>query len=120
MAAPENRVSDLSSLTRAQVETLKIHRMVTEGKINTQTALKMRKSSGISRGSHYRVLRQARNNILQSLFTMAAAVQMGILRSDDVQKFLATVSAIPVDGNLERMEEAMALARVIADRIVML
>ena len=84
-----------------------------------EAALKLRKSSGISRGSHYRVLSQAKNNVLESLFTVATAVQIGILRADDVQKLLATVSLIPEDADPEKLAEVMVLVRTIAARIVM-
>lgn len=120
MSLEHSRVSDLSSLTRIQLETLKIHHLVTNNKINMDTALKMRNSSGISRGTHYRILSQAKKNVLESLFTVAAAVQLGILRPEDVQKLLATVSLIPEDTEPEKLAEVMVLVRTIAERIVML
>jgi hypothetical protein len=118
-AAPEV-ITDLSSLTRIQVETLKIHRAVLKGEINMDIALKTRRNSGISRGTHYRILMQARKNVTKSLFTVAAAVQMGLVKPEDVQKLISKISAIPTDVDAEKMSEVMALVRVLADRIVML
>jgi hypothetical protein len=113
-------ISDFSSLTKIQVTTLKIHHTVRKGEINMDTALRTRRNSGISRGTHYRILAQAKNNIIESLFTVATAVQMGLLKSEDVQKLISTVSMIPSDVDPEKRSEVMRLARVVADRIVML
>jgi hypothetical protein len=84
------------------------------------SALEMRKNSKISRGTHYRILAQAKNNITESLFTVATAVQMGILKPEDVQKLIATVSMIPDDVDQEKLPEVLAIVRALADRIVML
>jgi predicted DNA-binding protein (UPF0251 family) len=118
-SAPE-AIADLSSLTRIQVETLKIHRAVLKGEINMDIALKTRRKSGISRGTHYRILTQAKKNVTQSLFTVATAVQIGLLESEDVQKLISTVSMIPADVDPEKLPEVMALVKVLAARIVML
>jgi hypothetical protein len=85
-----------------------------------ETALKTRRNSGISRGTHYRILAQAKKNLSESLFTVATAVQLGLVKPEDVQKLISTVSMIPPDVHPEKMAEVMALARLLADRIVML
>lgn len=110
---------NLSSLTKVQVETLKIHRAVLNAEIKMDIALRMRRNSGISRGTHYRIVAQAKRNVTQSLFTVAVAVQMGLLKSEDVQKLISTVSMIPADVNPEKLPEVVALVKVLADRIVM-
>ena len=51
---------------------------------------------------------------------MAVAVQMGLLKPEDVQKLISAVSMIPTDVDPEKLPEVMALVRVLADRIVML
>jgi hypothetical protein len=113
-------VSDLSSLTRVQVDTLKVHQAIIKGEINMDTALRTRKNVGISRGTHYRILQQARKNIVKSLLTVATAVQLGLLKPEDVQKLIATVSTIPVDLDPIKMSEVVTLVAVLADRIVIL
>jgi hypothetical protein len=118
--SPPEVITDLSSLTRVQVETLKLHHAVLKGEINMDIALKIRRNSGISRGTHYRILSQAKKNVTKSLLTVAAAVQMGLLKPEDVQKLISTVSMIPTDIDSEKLPEVMALVRVLADRIVML
>lgn len=118
-SAPEV-IADLSSLTRIQVETLKMHLALLKGEINMDIALKTRRKSGISRGTHYRILTQAKKNVKQSLFTVATAIQMGLLKGEDVQKLISTISMIPTDVDPEKLPEVMALVNVLADRIVML
>lgn len=119
LSSSTEAIADLSSLTRIQVETLKIHRAVLKDEIKMDTALKMRKNASISRGTHYRILAQARKNITQSLFTVATAVQMGLLKSEDVEKLISSVSMIPADFDPEKLPEVIALVKVLADRIVM-
>jgi predicted DNA-binding protein (UPF0251 family) len=117
--APET-VADLSSLTRVQVQTLKMHLAVGKHEINMQQALKSRKISGISRGTHYRILAQAKKKVKRSLFTVAAAAQLGLVKGEDVQKLISSVCLIPADANPEKMPEILALVNAVADRIVML
>jgi len=50
---------------------------------------------------------------------VATAVQMGLLKSEDVQKLISSVSMIPVDLDPEKLPEVIALVKVLADRIVM-
>ena len=83
-------------------------------------ALRMRKNSGISRGTHYRIVAQGKNNIIRSLLTVATAVQMGLLKPDDVQKLISMVSTIPIDVDSDRLPEVIALVKLLAQRIVML
>jgi hypothetical protein len=119
LKSPPETVINLSSLTRIQVETLQLHFAVRKSEISMQDALKKRKNFGISRGTHYRILAQAKKNIRESLFTVAIAVQMGLVKPEDVQKLVSSVSMIPADIDSERLPEVLALVGVLADRIVM-
>jgi predicted DNA-binding protein (UPF0251 family) len=119
LTSSSEAIVDLSSLTRIQLETLKIHRAVLKDEIKMDVALKMRRNVGISRGTHYRILAQARKNITQSLFTVATVVQMGLIRSEDVEKLISNVSMIPADLDSSKLPEIIALVKVLADRIVM-
>ena len=113
-------LSDLSSLTETQVETLRIQLSIEKGEINMVNALKLRKSSGISRGTHDWVLAQAKHNVLESLFTVAVGVQMGLLKQEDVQKFLSAAKMIPENVDSDKLPQVMSLIRALAGRIVML
>jgi hypothetical protein len=85
-----------------------------------EEVLKSRKNSGISRGTHYRILGQARRNVRESLFTVAAAARLGVIKAEDVQKLLSAVSKIPDDLDPQKIVEVMSLVNAAAERIVML
>jgi hypothetical protein len=107
-------------LTRVQLETVKTYLAVSNNKINMKDALKSRKTSGISRGTYYRILSQAKRNVKKSLFTVATAVQLGLIKPEDVQKLISAVAMIPGEVNPEKLPEILALVNAAADRIVML
>jgi hypothetical protein len=94
--------------------------LVSRNEINMQQALKSRKHRGISRGTYYRILAQAKKNIRKSLFTVATAAQLGLLKPEDVQKLISSVSMIPDDVDPEKLPEILALLNAMAERIVML
>jgi len=50
---------------------------------------------------------------------VAAAVRMGLVKSEDIEKLISVVSAIPVDLDTEKLAEVVALVKVLANRIVM-
>ena len=102
------------------MDALEMHLAVINHQINIQEALRSRKSSGISRGTHYRILAQARKNIRKSLFTVAVGAQLGLLKPEDVQKLISSISIIPAKVDPEKMSEVLALVNAVADRIVML
>jgi hypothetical protein len=112
-------VADLSSLTTVQVETLKMHIALSRHEIKMQQALESRKNGGISRGTYYRILAQAKKNVKRSLFTVAIAAQLGLLKPEDVQKLISSISMIPGDVDPGKLPEILALVNTMADRIVM-
>jgi hypothetical protein len=117
--SPLESLVELSSLTKIQAETLQLHVAMQKSEINMQNVLKKRKTTGISRGTHYRILSQARKNIKQSLLTIAIAAQMDLVKPDDIQKLMASISMIPADVDPEKLPEVLALVSVLVDRIVM-
>jgi hypothetical protein len=119
MNSSSEKMVDLSSLTRIQVETLQLHLAIRKSEINIQDALKKRKNFGISRGTHYRILAQAKKNIKESIFTVAIAVQMGLLKPEEVEKLVSSVSMIPDDVDPAKLPEVLALVKVLVNRIVM-
>lgn len=78
------------------------------------------RNSAISRGTHYRILSQARTRIKRSLMTTALAVQLGVVSADDVQKLIAVTSKVPSDVDADTMAEVTAITRALIDRIVTL
>jgi hypothetical protein len=113
-------IASMSSLTKIQVATLKIQLALKNHTITMEQALQMRKNSRISKGTHYRVLGQAKNNIRESLLTVVVAAQMGLIRPEELQRLVTSVSVIPDRVDQTRLGEVLALVDALADRIVML
>jgi len=111
-------ISSLSSLTDVQLETLELHLALKRNELTMEEALKKRKISGISRGSHYRILGQAKHNIRQSMFTLAIATRLRLVKEEEVQKFVASVMMIPTSLDAERIPDVLALLSALAERIV--
>lgn len=113
-------LADLSSLTNVQVETIKLHQAVHKNEISMPQALQMRKKSAISKGTHYRIISQARRRIKKSILTTAVAVQLGLVSAEDVQKLITIASRVPPNMDSETTVEVVAITDALADRIVML
>lgn len=120
MTSSAKAIASLSALTEVQVETLGLHDAVAKNAITLQSALKIRKEEGIQRGTYYRILSQAKKNIKESLFTVAIGVQFGLLKTEDVQKLITSVSMVPTEVDPDRLPEILGLMNALADRIVML
>ena len=120
MVSVTDAVADLSSLTKVQADTLKLYLAVSQNVISLESALKSRKISGISKGTHYRIVSQARKNLERSLFTVAVGVQMGLLKPMDLQKFFTSVALVPTEVDPDDLPEVMSLVRALVTKLVML
>jgi hypothetical protein len=58
--------------------------------------------------------------VKESLFTLATAARLGLLKPEDVQKLISTVTMIPSEVDPGKLPEILALVNAVADRIVML
>jgi len=116
---PSTTFAGKSNLTSAQLETLRIELSRRRHEITMEEALKKRKISGISRGSYYRVLNQAKSKIRASIFTIAAAVRLGVIDVEDVRKLVLAASSIPEGLDPKMLAEVSALVNSLAERIVM-
>jgi len=87
-----------SNLTKTQLETLLIDFLATNiaGKpIRNEEKARLRLSkSGISRGAFNRTLRQARKNVIQSIYTIILLGYLGIFNSTRLDPFLEAASKL--------------------------
>lgn len=120
MTSSAKALAVLSSLTPVQVETLGIQNSIIKDVIPLAKGLRMRKEEGIQKGTHYRILSQAKRNIKESLFTIAISAQMGLLKPEEVLKLVSAVASLPADVDPEKLPEILGLMDALADRIVML
>jgi hypothetical protein len=117
---PVESLADLSSLTRVQIETIRLHQAISRGEILVQDAIKSRKNRPVSKGTYYRILGQARRNVRKSILTTAIAVQMGVVKPEDVLKLLESVSRIPQEADDAALENVAAIVEALVNHIVML
>ncbi len=120
MSAAQKMMADFSSLTEVQIDTIKLQKRIVRHEITLQEALVTRKTLPIRKGTHYRILGQAKKNIEESLLTVAIGVQLGVLKVEDVRKLIETVSRIPADVDQAKLQEIMLVTGTLAKRIVML
>ncbi len=120
MSASHKVMADLSCLTEVQLDTIKLQKRIGRHEITLQEALVTRKKLQIRKGTHYRILGQAKKNIEKSLLTVAIAIQLGVLKADDVGKLMETVSRIPVDVDQTKLQEIMLVTSALVKRIVMI
>ena len=120
MASVVEAIADLSSLTKVQLETLKLYLAIAKNEISLQEALRSRKFSGVSKGTHYRIISQARGNLERSLFTIVVGLQMGLVKPPDLQKFFASVSLVPTEVDPDKLSEVISLIQVLVSKLVML
>ena len=113
-------LADLSSLTRTQIETIKLQQAASRGEIRVSDAIKLRTNSPISKGTHYRILGQARENVKKSIVTTAIAVQLGIVRPEDLLKIVESVSKVPLEVDDATLRNVTAIIVALINRIVML
>lgn len=109
-----------SSLTKVQVECIKLHILVKQGLLKGGEAAKRRGKSGSSPGSYYRVLSQSRKNIVSSLFTLSLAMRLGAVRTEDVEHLVNLVSRIPREIDDGDASQVISLIDVLTRRLVMI
>ena len=105
-----------STVTAVQFETLMLSRRVKRGELRVVEAAKSRKEDdGVSVGSYYRVLDQARSRLERSIFTLLLAVRTQTLDKDELIRLLTMVSEAPEqmgEANLQEFNDLLvALVR---------
>ena len=111
---------ELSSLTPTQVLVIELQQAIHKHEMSVAEALLKHRNSGVSKGTHYRILAQARNNIKKSLLTVIIAVQLGVVDQEEFQRLLALAPKISDGLDSARLEEITLIMKTLVDRIVML
>lgn len=124
-SVPDSLVSS-SSLTARQLQCLEGYIRVVSGELKLREAaslsskgrVKGNPSAPVTTGSFQRTVRQARNNIKQSVGSVFIAVSLGLIRLDDATKLLQLASQGRKDLSDEDRQKLQRLVEVILDRIV--
>jgi hypothetical protein len=120
MSGISDVLGERSSLTEAQIKTLVLHLAVSRGEFPLKEALGMRERGTISRGTHYRILSQAKANVIRGIFTVSLAVNLGLVKQGELDRFLLAVGKIPPEISPHDAANVMSLVDTLATRLVML
>ena len=114
------RTAEKSSLTRVQIQTLVLRMAVSRRDMTLKEALSMRKGGGISPGTYYRILSQAKKNLRRALFGVLVGVQLGLIKEEELTRFFSAASRIPAEVDGVKASDVMQLLDVLVDKLVML
>jgi hypothetical protein len=106
-----------ASLTNRQIERLLLQISLQNATSESESGAKI---SGVSKGAYYRVLGQAKSNIVESLYTVLLCSRMGVLRMDDLRRLLDMISRVPTDVADVESQQVEQLVEALVKRIVML
>ena len=115
-----------SGLTRTQIDTLKLHKLVISGELdakqaaNSRLSKRAKRSKGVALGAYYRVVGQASTNIDQAIYTTLLATRMGLVRLEDFRRLLELVSKSGRELSDQDADEVISLLQALVKRIVML
>lgn len=107
------------SLTKRQIECLSLQISARNTLGDGEKGERPHVADGVSEGSYYRVLGQAKNNINQALYTMLLCSRIGVIRDIDLNRLFNLMSKAPseVSGS---SEEVISLVEALVTKIVML
>jgi hypothetical protein len=109
-----------STVTSVQFETLALNRRVRRGELHVFEAAKSRKVTGVSVGSYYRVLDQARSKLERSIFTLLLAVRTQSIDKEELTRLLKMVAETPETMEEANMEELMGLLGALVKKMVVI
>ena len=116
------RLTAGSTLTRVQLQTLRLQMGVKSGGITLGQAASQRtggrKGGPVTICAYYRVLKQARANVRASIMTVLAAMQLGYVKFEDIARLLELVGRGPAELSEEDAERLMGVLKALLDRIV--
>ena len=121
-----DRLTDQSSITHRQLESLTSYLRVATGEIKLKDAASLasrgrtrgKQERPLTIGSYYRTVRQARTNVRESLVTLVIALWLGIIRVEDVRRLFELVVGGARELSEEEADRFLQLLDVLLQRIV--
>lgn len=108
-----------SSLTETQFESLLSYRKVKSGQMHFRDAAGSRSKKPVTVGSYYRTVQQARNRVRESVVTILIAMEIGLIRLEDVRRLLELVGKANTEVAEEDSERFGEILQTLLDKIVM-
>jgi len=120
------RLAEKSSLTSRQLESLSSYLRVASGEIRLREAASLasqgrrkgRPDRPVSIGSYYRTVSQARVNVKRSLVTVVVALWLGVVKVEDVRRFLELVGGGARELSEEEGDRFLQLTEALLRRMV--
>jgi len=120
------RLVEQSSLTSRQLESLSSYLRVASGEIRLREAASLasqgrkkgRTDRPVSIGSYYRTVSQARTNVKRSLVTVVVALWLGVIKVEDVRRFLELVGGGARELSEEEADRFLQLTEALLRRMV--
>jgi hypothetical protein len=109
-----------SSLTKKQIDRLILQISLQRGGTERVEGESGPTISGVSQGSYYRVLSQARSNIDQALYTVLLCSRIGVIQMEDLRRLLDLMAKAPSEVAEGDVDQLSALVAALVKRIVML
>jgi hypothetical protein len=118
MGVPELLV-DQSTLTKTQLESLRSYVRVARGELRLREAASQRSAGGVTIGSYYRTVSQARTKIKESIVTVVIGLWLGLVESEDVRRLFDLVGKGAAELSGEDAERLARVLQVLIEKVVM-
>jgi hypothetical protein len=102
------------------METIELQKKVEKNEISASKAASMRRPKGVTPGAYYRVLRQAKSNVEEAIYTLLLADRVGLLQAEDFRRLLELISKTPRSLDEAEASEVVSVVDALVRRIVML
>lgn len=112
------RISERSSLTEAQLESLALYQKVRAGEISLKEAANSRSGRPVTVGAYYRTVDQAKRNVRSSILTVVTGLWLGYIRVEDVRRLFELVGRGAVELSEEEADQFMGVLNALVERIV--
>jgi len=116
------RISEGSSLSDAQLESLSLYQRVRAGEISLKEAAGSRRGrrtgQPVTIGAFYRTVDQAKQNVRSSILTLVTALWLGYVRIEDVRRLFELVGRGSVELSDEEADQFMGVLNALVDKIV--
>ena len=116
----ETALVERCSMTKTQVAALKLHSRVRKGEISARAAAASRNRSGTTIGAYYRVVGQARANVVRALFTLVLCSKFNVIGVQDLIKLAEVAQKIPSELDGEAYDQVISLLDGLVRRVVMI
>lgn len=120
------RISERSSLTDAQLESLSLYQRVRAGEISLKAAASSRvarvgskRGQPVSVGAYYRTVDQAKENLRASILTVVTGLWMGYVKVEDVRRLFELVGRGSVELSEDEADQFLGVLNALVDKIIM-